>query len=334
MDSKADRAYPRLADPRRVVNIAEINPYAPRPYTFTEAALCLRDAVRGLGYSSEVHVNEADVARRYVVLGALPPQLRAVEQLDSDRTVVFNLEQLSTARVTGKSYVTWLCQWLVADYHRENVEWLHRESGGGQRAMELPLVPSGSIAWRADLPYEPSADVLFYGSPSNRRREIVRRLKAAGLTVEIAGAFAHELTPAIKRARVVLHVHFYASALFPIARVLQPVAQGVPIVCESSVFSPLSDWSRSGILFAPYDGLVDACQALAASQRERGERAEANRAFAQSIDFATPFEALLQALERKPPVTSPAAMNPPAPMLVPRPPINGGIVALSSEDYT
>lgn len=288
--------------PRGVVNVAEINPHAPRPYTFTEAALCLRDAIRAAGYDSEIHVNRADTAQRCIVLGALPPNLPAVDQLDARRAVVYNFEQLAAGPlVAGPQYVPWLRRWLVADYHSRNIAWLERESGGEQRVLELPLMPTEAIAFQPELPHEPSVDVLFFGTLNERRERLVDSLRAAGLSVEVvSGSFAHELTPAIKRARVVLHAHFYSSGLFPVTRVLQPVMQGVPVVCEKSVFSELSDWTHSGIVFAPYDGLVEACEDLVARPDEQHRRAQAAREFAATIDFATPFERLLAALEESP----------------------------------
>lgn len=287
---------------RGVVNVAEINPHAPRPFTFTEAALCLRDSIRRLGYDCDLHINRADTAQRCIVLGALPPNLPAVEQLMTGRAVIFNFEQLgSTQSVTGDEYAAWLRRWIVADYHTANIEWLLRESGGEQRVFELPMVPSESIAWRPDLPCDPEVDVVFFGTLSERRQRVIDGLRDAGLSVEVVqGSFGEELAPAIKRARMVLHVHFYETGLFPIARVLQPVAQGVPIVCERSVFSKGSDWAASGIVFAPYERLVEACKRLAASDAERAIRAKRNKEFAAAIDFATPFERLMRALDEAP----------------------------------
>ncbi|HVZ42669.1 MAG TPA: hypothetical protein VHA82_02580 [Ramlibacter sp.] len=306
---------------RDVVNVAEINPYAPAPCTFTEAALSLRDSIRAAGYGSSVHVNRTDVQQRCIVLGALPPHLPAVEQLDRRRAVVFNLKPLAgEPNAAGSPYVSWLRQWLVADYHAVNLEWLRNESAGAQRALELPIVPGRSIAFRPDLPYEPSVDVLFYGSPSARRTALLERLRQAGMTVEeVTGVFAHELAPAIKRARLVLHVHYDETALFPLARVLQPVAQGVPIACEASVFSPLADWSRSGIVFAPYDELVEACRTLLRSRDERDARAKANSDFAAGIDFATPLERMLRMLDDMKPVATRAPIASPASAAVPSP---------------
>jgi hypothetical protein len=308
------------AAPSLGVDVAEINPYAPRPYTFTEAAVCLRDAIRAAGYGSELYVNRSNSVRRAIVLGALPPHLPAVDQLDPGRTAVFNFEQLgSDSIVIGEKYVPWLRRWLVADYHSANIDWL-REHSPGQRALELPIVPSRSIAYRPDLALEPQADVLFYGTMSPRREALLQRLRDAGLTVDVvAGAYADELAPAIKRARLVLHVHFYEQGLFPVARILQPVMQGVPIVCETSRHSRLNDWSASGVVFADYDALVDACRALARDARERRRRAALNREFAAAIDFKTQFEQLLREMQAAPPpgIAPPQLLRPP--------PVPGGL---------
>jgi hypothetical protein len=44
-----------------VVNVVELNPHAPRPVVFSEAALCLRDAIRAAGFRSEVCVNRSGI---------------------------------------------------------------------------------------------------------------------------------------------------------------------------------------------------------------------------------------------------------------------------------
>lgn len=282
----------------RVLDVVEINPYAPRPYAFTEAALCLREAIEAAGYTSRLYVNQADGAHRCIVLGALPPHTRRVELLDPAKTIIFNFEQLgSGSALAGPDYEAWLRRWLVADYHSSNVEYLRQRSGGQQRIFVLPIVPGPCLAFRPDLPDDKTVDVLFFGTPSPRRSKVLQQLEAAGLRVEVvAGAFAQELTPALRRARLVLHVHFYETRLFPLSRVLQPVVAGVPIVCENSVCSALSDWSRSGILFAPYDGLVEACRALLAAPQEQAERTQRSQAFVRGLDFAGPLERLLAAL--------------------------------------
>jgi hypothetical protein len=298
--------------PALTVNVVEINPHAPRPYVFTETALCLRDSIVAAGFGSNLHVNRADPMALSIVLGAVPPLHGPLEQLDPRKTILFNLEQLaSDSALIGADYRRWLRQWLVVDYHSANVEHLRRENGEQQQALELPLVPGPSVRFRPDLPDDKCIDVLFFGTLSERRLRILAQLEQAGMTVEtVAGSYADELTPAIRRARIVLHVHFYATGLFPVTRFLQPVAHGVPIVCETSALPGGGDWHRSGILFADYDDLVQACRSLLASQGEQHERAARARRFAASMDFATPFGLVLEAVAARlatPPPAAPAA---------------------------
>jgi hypothetical protein len=142
----------------------------------------------------------------------------------------------------------------------------------------------------------------------------------------------------------VVHAHFYETGLFPVARFLQPVAHGVPIVCENSEFSALSDWSRSGIRFAAYDDLVAACTGLLAAPAEQLECVNRTRRFVASLDFATPLGALLQAVNARvarrlalqiaPPVllAPPAALEPAPPL--PAEPLDGlELTALPPESH-
>jgi hypothetical protein len=132
-------------------------------------------------------------------------------------------------------------------------------------------------------------DVLFYGSVNERRQMVLDALERRGLKVEVvSGAYGAELTPAIQRAKVVLHVHYYESSLFPALRILQPVAQGVPVVCEHSVFSKWNDWADSGMVFAAYDSIADACADLTQSPARAAEVAARCWAFAQKMEMVGP----------------------------------------------
>lgn len=281
------------------INVVERNPYLPQPFVLTEVAICLRDSIRAAGYPCEHLVNRIDPQAFSIVLGGSPTLEQELEHLDRRRCAIFNFEQLgSTSVLAGPPYWQWLHDWLVLDYHASNIEFLKRHNGAGQQALELPIVPSPALAGARDE--AKTVDVLFYGTMSERREAVLNELRARGLTVEVvAGAYGAELGPAVRRARLVLHVHYYANSLFPIARVLQPVMQGVSVVSEHSVFSALNDWSDSGILFAAYEDLPQACVDLLRSPGEAADRAAAAQAFARQIDFRTPFEAVVRAFESR-----------------------------------
>jgi hypothetical protein len=280
------------------VDVVEINPYAPRPFVFSELALCLRDALRLAGWPSEHRVNEVVPGGLSIVFVPTHGWEAFVADLDPKRVVLFNMEQLgSDAPWTRDGYAHSLSRWTVADYNASNVAYLRQLNGPAQRVAELPVVPGPSVVFDAALQDARSVDVLFYGTLNERREEIVRRLREAGLSVEVvAGSFGWELTAAIVRARLVLHVHFYETRLFPVARVLQPVARGVPVVCETSVCSSQADWSVSGIVFADYDDLVSACQQLLADPERQLAGVQRSLQFARQIDFRAALNGLLALL--------------------------------------
>lgn len=282
-----------VAPPR--LDVVELNAYAPRPFVFSELAVCLRDAIRGAGFVCEHRVNETAPGVPAIAFVPTDGWQDFVAARAPHELVLFNMEQLgSDAPWTRDGYAESLLGRVVADYNPSNVDWLRRHNGPAQRVHELPIAPSLAIAYAAGGDDGAPVDVLFFGTLNPRRERVIDALRAAGLSVEVVqGAFAWELAPAVRRARLVLHVHYYETRLFPVARVLQPVAQGVPIVCETSVCSSLADWTRSGIVFAEYDELVPACQALLADPARQLRGVRANLRFAHGIDAAPALHALL-----------------------------------------
>ncbi len=284
------------------VGVVELNPHWPRPFVFTETALCLRDQLVAAGYEAEHLVNEVDPDGLAIVFVPTDGWREATAPLDPARTVLFNMEQLgSNSPWSGAGYVPELARWTVADYHTANVQWLQRTNGPTQRVHEIPVVPSASAVFARDTEPLPSVDVLFYGTPSPRRDKVLDQLRAAGLSVELVnGAYAWELAPALQRARLVLHVHYYETRLFPTARLLQPMASGLPVVCETSVCPTLNDWSVSGIVFADHERLAQACIDLLAQPARQLEAVRRNLRHARRIDTATPLHALIASLSARP----------------------------------
>jgi len=279
------------------IDIVEKNPYAPRPFVFTEAAICLRDAIRTTGFRSEHLVNQINPHSWSIVLGGRPQFEDELEHLDPRRCAIFNFEQLgSGSMLADAGYLSWLGKWLVVDYHGHNVQLLKKVNGPTQRAFELPVVPSLRLATSVD--HDRQVDVLFYGTVNERRARVLGELERLGMRTEVvAGAYGPELSPAMLRARLVLHVHFYEMGLFPVARVLQPAACGVPVVCETSVFSPSNDWSRSGVVFCDYAALARTCRELLSDPQELQRHAERVQEFSSRVDFATPFRAVTAAMQ-------------------------------------
>lgn len=292
------------------IDVLELNPHAPRPFVFSELAACLCQSVQQAGHDCRHLINQRPGPGRVALVFVPAPGWEDfVSTLDRQRTVLINLEQFgSDSALIVNGHIDKLLSWPLADYITANVDYLRRTQVLKHAVCELPFVPGSAAIFRPELATEKSVDVLFFGSLNERRQRVLAQIEAAGLTVEtVSGAYAWELTPAILRARLVLHVHFYETRLFPIARMLQPVANGVPVVCETSVHSRLSDWSQSGMVFAEYDALAAACVALLGSPQRQLDSAQRCLRFARQVDFDAAFKALLAGLAAQP---SPVATRP------------------------
>ncbi len=292
---------PTITSPSPILgfNIIELNPYHPRPYVFSEVALCLRDSILQAGYACSVHHNQVGPYEWSIVLGANVDS-SILWALDHQHTILFNFEQLeSNSSLITEEYIELLRSYPVFDYHLNNIRFLSKKSVSGDHKghFEMPIVPSISPFVNHESSSPKDIDVLFFGTPSPRREKVIQQLQKCGLVVKtIAGAYAHELTPTIRRAKLVLHIHFYDTALVTPLRFIQPIAQGLPIVSEKSVQTELSNWQKSGVYFAPYDELVDQCLKVLADPLHQQISQQKNVAFIQTLPFAKAFQSALEHL--------------------------------------
>jgi len=115
---------------------------------------------------------------------------------------------------------------------------------------------------------EPDIDVLFIGALSPRRRAILARLRALGVRVHTGfGVYGEECNRLIARARVVLNIHQHETL-----NQLEEVRLSFLLANRCFVISEIADVDPygGGVVFAPYDQLVQRCtEYLAAGQAVR-----------------------------------------------------------------
>jgi hypothetical protein len=284
------------------INIVEQNPFMPRPFVFSDVAHYLYKALQAAGLRVRHSVQPIDDVRQINIILAAPQRaMEMVNALMSKNNIIFNFEQLGSDSVLiNAQYLSWLKDKLVFDYHSKNIERLKEINGEQQQAFEIPLTTASALNYYPESPHSDEIDVLFFGGMSARRIALVERLKASGLRVEVVvGAYGRELTPAIKRAKIILHVHFYETALFPFMRFMQAIPCHIPILCERSVMSANSDWQASGITFADYDDLVEAAHALIAlDDSERQSNAHKLLAFSQNVSPGDQIKEILLRLNK------------------------------------
>jgi hypothetical protein len=150
--------------------------------------------------------------------------------------VFFNLEQIGHGGAQVRpDYLALLRHAQVMDYDAANVSAYRADPA------EVPVVPLGHAPYLERdglLPLaERPIDLLFFGSMNPRRRALLERIEACGVSVSVFDApiYGPERDEFIRQAKAVLNCHFYDSSRFEQARVAHCLSLGTPVVSERRV---------------------------------------------------------------------------------------------------
>ncbi len=239
---------------------------------FREVAQALHCALLAIGHDS-VLTNRLDFDdRSTIVLGS---NLLARYDLEPPKhAILYNLEQVD-------EHSTWMTPALIDlfrrcpvwDYSQANIEQL--------TAWRIPRVTHVPIGYVPELtrvtPVREDIDVLFYGSPDDRREAVLDKLRAQGLRVKsLFGVYGASRDAWIARSKIVINIHvsYYKAQVFEIVRVSYLLANRRAVVSERGAHPNEDRDLESGIAFAEYDELVDRCLDLLADERARRELGE------------------------------------------------------------
>ncbi len=250
--------YPRWQKVRLVV----VRPAGtPEIHSINDVVASLFHGLQALGCSVDVRENEpADDAANIFFRAHLLALPRVSEMPPG--SIVYNFEQIfDQSPWVGPVYRDLLSRVSVWDYSRRNLAAM-AEFADPRR---LHLVPLGYMPQLARIPPAPveDIDVLFYGVINARRRAILMALREAGLRLHvetrIGGAARDEL---IARAKLVLNLHFYPTAIFEIVRVAYLLSNRKAVVGECGPETEIDSDIREAIAATRYEQLCDTVHEL------------------------------------------------------------------------
>jgi len=166
-------------------------------------------------------------------------------------TCIFvNLEQLGSGGADlPPAYLDLLSHSAVVDYDADNV------AAYCDTPDDVPLVPLLHAPYLrpADpLPLdERPIDLLFIGSLNERRRALIDRIEATGVSVSIfdQALYGDERDAFIRQSKAVFNAHFYDSSRFEQVRVSHCLSLGTPVISERApaarppaAFDPCVHW--------------------------------------------------------------------------------------------
>ncbi len=279
-------------------------PLAPHAGCFVDFVRAFVDALRQLGHEVVRPGDRWEPGHPYgrpIIFGAqnmltvdCPQDPGSFAPADA---ILFNTEQTGARGADPKRIFDAVKTWrsrLSWDYSETNAAILRKM---GCRTVYCPVGYIESMTRIDPLPPEKEdIDVMFSGSVESPQRllglakagikaldrgRILSDLRRAGLKVEhVFGVYENDLDPFVRRAKVVLNLHYYEGAVFEIFRCSHLLANKKCVVTESGGCDPaLEDFAKRSMVYTDRVGIVEECLRLVRDVDAR--RAQAERGFAE-----------------------------------------------------
>jgi hypothetical protein len=257
--------YPRWQRVRLVV----VRPSGtPEPLSINEVVTSLFHGLQALGCTVDIRENEPIDEGTNIYFRAHLLPLPRVSEIPPG-SIVYNFEQIfDQSPWVGPVYRDLLSRVTVWDYSRRNLDAIAAFAD----PRRLHLVPVGYMPQLTRIPPAPveDIDVLFYGVVNARRRAILEALGEVGHRVHvetrIGGAARDGL---IARAKLVLNLHFYPTAIFEIVRVSYLLSNRKAVVGECGPDTEIDDDIREAIAAVSYDRLCETVHELLGDEARR-----------------------------------------------------------------
>jgi len=241
-------------------------------YGYNEVIQTISWGLSSLGHTTTYGKNQFVFDCKNIVFGHQIAE-ENILSLVPKGSIVYNLEQyhrLTTTDVHNDprfSFPYTVKNFEIWDYSEDNIE-LWRSLGNAYPISKVPIgyAPILSRIPKAEVQ---DIDVLIYGSPSENRLEIFKRLCHQGLKVMFLYGFYGEARDAmISRAKIVLNIGQY-DRTFEIVRVSYLMANRKAVVADLYENITVESDIANGVLFANFDQVVPNCLRLLENEEAR-----------------------------------------------------------------
>jgi hypothetical protein len=215
-----------------------------------------------------------------------------------DDYIIYNCEQIGEGQGYGgdPSYLALLKKHEVWDYSHLNIAALGRL---GIKAKYCGVGYSPNMTKPNIINADPASqdiDVLFYGSINERRKEFLMELNDKCVLKCAFGVYGAQLDGLIARAKIVLNLHCYPSAIHEITRTSYLMANKKFVVSEYGKEESLELPYYGAVQFCKYENLVTSTLGFLEDSKELRQYSAnlAHRAFVAQSQRKMVVEALKQ----------------------------------------
>ncbi|WP_238191877.1 glycosyltransferase [Methylobacterium frigidaeris] len=267
---------------------------------YDDSVRVLRASLRDLGYGCTLTENKPAHGSVNIVVGNLlyPVQDdRRVDPFRSGPFIVYQMEQLDIIRHRreGEKYLEFLdLSSHILEYSRSGLAVLRSRPD----TPSVSFLPPGfhrclEVAYPAP---EQEIDVLFYGSYSERRVQVLEAVRSHGLkAVHLFNVYGEPLWDAIRRSKIILNIHSTPGfRTLETVRIVPLLANRCFVVSEASDDNPFG----SGVVFCALEDMAEVCRShLSAEAPLMQSVATEGYLAVRRTDFATQLRDVLKNLD-------------------------------------
>lgn len=214
------------------------------PHTAFVARL-LQGILLDAGIDSQIHLSQPETYEDIPYIMVCPQNFDQFPAL----YIAFQMEQTVSRRWLTDRYLDILRNaYAVFDYSPININYFSEDPAIAPKLFYMPIDFCGRLAEMHAGSTEKEYDVLFYGAVNDRRKRYLDRIGESCRLKIITDKFGDELYAEMKKAKLIVNIHFYENALLETTRLYEILS-----VCDSLIISecstdPLEDERLEGLV--------------------------------------------------------------------------------------
>lgn len=179
-----------------------------------------------------------------------------------DAYIAYQLEQSVSSRWFTEDYIRKLeNSYAIFDYSLNNIDFLQKKGLYYQKMYFMPIGYNSAYEKLHSEEIEEEYDVLFYGDINNERRQkFLSALKEKFKVKIVAEVFGKALYNELRKAKVIVNIHYYEGALLETTRLFECLSLGKMIVSETSSDIDEHQALEKSVDFVPVNDIQKMCE--------------------------------------------------------------------------
>ena len=251
----------------------------------------LQNILLDAGIESCIHLTEPEQYENIPYIMICPQNFKKFPPI----YIAFQMEQTVSTRWLTDEYLQILRNaYAIFDYSLVNIKYFGNDPAIASKLYYMPIDTCKSMMQQSPDENEKEYDVLFYGAPFiERRQEFLKPISEKFDFRMIYDKFGTELYEEMKKAKIVVNVHYYQNALLETTRIYETLSESNCLVISERSTDPQEEERLESIVdfteIGDVQGMLDRIAYWLEHDEERKKKVAQNRQELKSRANAAKF---------------------------------------------